>query len=271
MPETSDPLILAFARSRPDELAAVLVNAALPELSALVESLPPQVAARVATRLPSWQLTALLGILEPGMICRMLLGAPTDDAVALVSHLRSSQYPAILGLCPPESRLVLRQLFEFPSHSLAALATTRFIRVESSTNCEAFSRQLSRSSDTRPRPILVVDEQGKYLGMLDLQAALSFKNRNRPVGEVAARIEPLSGLTSAETALGSRLWTRYTELPVVDGRHRVLGVVSRAALQRVSGEDEAAEFNTERLFSELATGYLDTCGRLLEALLGRSR
>lgn len=271
MPEQPDPLVLEFASTRPDELAGVLANAELRDLSELIGDLPADVAATVATRLPSWQLSGLLGALEPAPICEMLLGAATDDAVAIVSHLQEARYPAILEACPEEERLTLRQLFDYPSHSLASMATTRFIRVGAGTTCGVFSRQLSYSGDTRPRPVLVVDDQGKYLGMLNLQAAFSLKNRSKPVGEVIAHVEPLSGLTSAESALGSRLWTRFNELPVVDARHRLLGVVSRAALQRVAGDDGTAEFGTERLFSELATGYLSTCGRLLETMLGRSR
>ncbi len=266
-----DPLLLAFAKTRPEEFAAEMAGANLGELSQLIGSLPATIAAPVATRLPSWLLTGLLGTLEPELVCDMLLSASNDDAVALVSHLHESHYRKILDVCPAKSQFTLRQLFDFPSHSLASLATTQFIRVPAGKTCGEFYHQLAYSTDTRPRPIVVVDEQGKYLGILTLQTALAFKNRARTVGEVITRVEPLSGLTSAETALGSRLWTRFTELPVIDGRHRLLGVVSRAALQRVCVEDDAVEFTTERLFSELAVGYLNTCGRLLEALLGRTR
>jgi len=271
MPDRPDPLLLAFAKTRPEELAGVLATADTRELAEFIGGLPENVAALLVTRLPSWQLTGLLGALEPDQISRMLTVAATDDAVAIVSHLQESRYPAILEACPDESRLALRQLFNYPTHSLASLATTRFIRVAAKTTCGEFSRQLSSTSDTRPRPILVVDDRGKYLGILSLQAVFSMKKRSKAVAEVTIHLEPLSGLTSAESALGSRLWNRYTELPVVDNRHRVLGVVSRAALQRIAGDDALAEFSTERLFSELAYGYFSTCGRLLESLLGRIR
>ncbi len=271
MSSRPDPLLLQFARTRPDEMAGAMANADLREISDLIADLPADLAASVATRLPSWQLTGLLGSLEPESISAMLISAPSDVAVAIVSHLQESRYPTILEASPAGKRLSLRQLFDFPSHSLASMATTRFIRVAATTTCGEFSRQLSYSSDTRQRPVLVVDAQGRYLGMLNLQAAYSLKNRAKPVAEVAVQVEPLSGLTSAESALSSRLWTRYNELPVVDGRHRLLGVVSRAALQRVAGDATAVEFSTERLFSELAAGYLSTCGRLLEAMLGKTR
>lgn len=266
---TADPLLLDFASNHPDEFAATLATANLRELAELILDLPATTATVVATRLPSWQLTGMLGILDPEKICQLLLRAHTDDAIAIVSHLHESSYDAIIDACPEDRRLTLRQLFDYPSHSLAALAGTGFIRVEASTSCEEFARQLTVNEDTRPRPVLVVDNQGRYRGLLSVQAAVSRKNRSRTVGEVATAVEPLSGLTSAESALKSRLWSRYNELPVVDGRQRLLGVVSRSSLQRVSDDPAGAEFTTERLFAELATGYLNTCARLLEAMLGR--
>jgi hypothetical protein len=107
--------------------------------------------------------------------------------------------------------------------------------------------------------------------MISLQALYARRNRTRPVGELASQVEPLSGLTSAESALSSRLWLRYTALPVVDRRHRVLGVVTRALLQRVAGRETAGEFTLDRVVGELAAGYLNLCGNLLESVLGQRR
>jgi len=266
-----DPLVLKFASTRPDEMAGLLANSVASDLSEFFAMLPAQTAAGVAARLPSWQLTGLLGNLEPQLVSGMLLKGATDDAVAIVSHLHESRYQPILDASAPRERSVLAQLFDFPSHSLAALVTTRFIRVIADTPCSAFCEQLSSNSDTRPRPVLVVDGKGKYQGLLNLQAVYSRKNRTKTVAEIADPVEPLMGQTDAATALDSRLWMRFTELPVVDKRHRVLGVISRAALLRVVGEGVPREFTLERMFLELAGGYLNTCSRLLESLLGKTR
>jgi len=264
-----DPLLLRFASRRPDEMAGLLAGVESNQLADFIAELPVARAAAVASRLPSWQLTALLRTLDAAVIAGMLDAAAPDDAVAIVSHLSESRYEEILTAASDEHRAALRQLFEYPSHSLASLATTAFIRVTEDTLCSAFCEQLSDSVDTRTRPVLVVDQHGRYQGMLSLRAAYARKNRARTVGEVAVAVEALSGLTSAESALKSRQWMRFTELPVVDGRHRVLGAVSRATLLRVVGEGTPADFSLERLFAELATGYLNTCGRLLESLLGK--
>jgi hypothetical protein len=107
--------------------------------------------------------------------------------------------------------------------------------------------------------------------MLNLQATYARKNRARSVGEVATAVEALQGLTDARTALSARQWMRYPELPVVDGRHRVLGVVSRPSLARVAGNADTLEFDFERVLAELATGYMDTCASVLDSVLGKRK
>lgn len=269
--ELDDPLLLQFAAGKPDEMAALLGNTNLSQLSELIESLPVASAASISSRLPSWQLTGLLGKLEPALIARMLATAKADEAVALVSHLHESRNAAILDTVSTPQRRALYELLEFPSRSVASLVTTKFIRVAQDTPCGIFSEQLSTSTDTSPRPVLVVDQQGRYVGILNLQAAYSRKNRTRPAGEVAVNTPPLNGLTDASTALTARQWLKYTELPVIDNRHRVLGVVSRASLERVVGDSAPLEFSLERVLSEISIGYLNTCARVLESLLGRPK
>lgn len=264
-----DPLVLEFAATRPDEASVLLANRELGELAELVEALPVPTAAGLVARLPSWQLSGLLGILEPGLVARMLIQAPGDEAVALSAHLHEARQQAVIDAAPEQYRFTLYQMLRFPAHTLASLASNAFIRVPAETTCKLFCEQLSENADTSPLPVLVVDEAGHYHGMLNLRAAYARKNRGRPVGQVADRVEALSGLTDAATALGSRQWGEHAELPVVDKRQRVLGVISRAALERVAGESRPGEFGLEKVVTELAAGYLNTCGRVLESLLGR--
>jgi len=269
--EVSDPLVLQFAGERPDDVAALLADSDLGELTGFIEGLPESVAASIAVRLPSWQLTGLLGAMNATHLCQMLVTAPTHEAVALVSHLQESRYETLLAACPAEQHKALQDLLEFPSHSLAALVTTQFIRVPSDTPCGTLADQLANSPKALAGPVLVVDQQSKYQGMADLQAVFARKNGVAPVGEIAAVVEPLNGLTDASTALTSRQWASHPDLPVVDVQHRILGVVSRAALQRVVGDATPRPFTLERILSEMARGYLDICGRILETALGRSK
>ncbi len=266
-----DPLLLQFAADKPDEMAAWLGLCDLGDLSELIESLPLESAASLAARLPSWQLTGLMSTLDADILAQILTTARNDDAVALVSHISESRYPSLLEAVSTEQRRELYELLEFPTHSVASLVSTGFIRVQDDIACGAFSEQLSKSTDTSARPVIVVDKEGKYRGILSLQAAYARKNHSRSVGEVAFAVDALNGLTDAATALSARQWLNYTVLPVVDGRHRVLGVVSRAALARVAGVSETLDFNFEKVVTELAAGYIETCAKVLESVLGKSK
>ena len=121
--ELNDPLVLQFASDRPDDVAALLADSSLGELSQLIEGLPESAAASIAARLPSWQLTGLLGAMNTAKLCQIIVAAPTHEAVALVSHLQESRYQALMAVCPPEHQKALQDLLKFPSHSLAALVT----------------------------------------------------------------------------------------------------------------------------------------------------
>lgn len=271
MTEQLDPLLLKFASDRPDEMAALLANSELRELSEVLESLPVSTAATLAARLPSWQLTSLLTDIDAALLASLLKAAQTNEAVALVSHLNESRYASIISSVPAPERQPLYELLEFPSYSVASLVTTEFIRVSESTSCEAFCEQLSTSDNTRPRPVLIVDQQGKYRGIVSLLAVYSRKNRSQLVGQITIPVEPLNGKMAASQAITAKQWMKHTELPVVDSRQRILGVVTRASLERIRSDFSPIEFNLERVLAELASAYLNLCARILESVLGRPK
>jgi predicted transcriptional regulator len=117
----------------------------------------------------------------------------------------------------------------------------------------------------------VVDQQGKYRGIVSLLAIYSRKNRSQLVGQISVPVEPLNGNMAAGQAITAKQWMQYAELPVVDSRHRILGVVNRASLERISHGVAPMEFSLERVLAELATAYLNLCARILESVFGRSK
>jgi len=266
-----DALLAHFAASRPEEMANALSAADSESLTTFLRDLPAGADAMVAARLPSWQLSHLLHAMAPADIARLLLDASTDDAVAIVAHMPETRYAGVLEAAPENQRDKLGQLLAFPSHSLASLASAAFVRAAGHTPCRDLGRQLSQRSEPVTGPVVIVDASGRYLGLVEAHALYRQRNAGRTLGEVAAPVAPFSGATDIGMALNSRLWARYPDLPVVDHRQRLLGVVNRAALLRVAGSRELEPYSVERLFTDLAIGYLDTCGQVVESLLGRPK
>jgi magnesium transporter len=265
----SDPLLLQFADSHPDELAGLLADAGPGELAELLNTLPLANSTRLAARLPSRALSQLLAQQADQVTGDMLLAAKHDDAVALVSHLQESRYAAILDACPRKKRKRLERLFEFPSLSLSSLASPEFIRVSCDALCESISLELQAYRDTHPRPIFAVDSNGTYQGMVNALALIARKNRKLQVRAITEFVPPLSGDLGSAAARESPEWLKYLALPVTDSHQRIIGAITREQLQRFLPDTGAARGGLELILSELAEGYLDFCAEMMRSLLTR--
>jgi Mg/Co/Ni transporter MgtE len=265
----TDPLLQRFADSRPTELAALMANADVGELSELLARLPAQTGARLAARLPSRILSQLLAAQPPGATSEMLTKAKHDDAVALVAHLHEARYPEILAASKRSELGKLNRLFEFPQLSLSALASPEFIRVNENTGCEEFCTELEAYGENATRPVFTVDEEGVYRGVLDTFRLLAARNRKIKVREISDYVTPLSGDTTAATALDAPEWLEHLALPVTDHRQRIIGCVTRSRLRRLVPDTRAERYGFEMMLSEMATAYLVYCADILRSLFAR--
>ncbi|MFT5483766.1 MAG: Mg/Co/Ni transporter MgtE [Halieaceae bacterium] len=266
----SNFLLQQFADSRPAELAALMADAEIGELCELFASLPASTSARLAARLPSRILFQLLAEQAPAATSEMLFGANHDDAMALVAHLQESRYPEILMASQNSHRKKLRRLFEFPSHSLSAIASPEFLRVTESTLCEVFCKELVSAEQEHPRPIFAVNDSGVYRGVVNVYALIATSNRTKSVKAVANYVPPLHGDISADAALNSPEWLEHLALPVTDGKQRIIGAVTRAQLLRLVPDDGGAHHGLETILSELAAGYLSYCTDIMKSLFTRN-
>ena len=266
-PTNSDPLLARFAATQPAELAGLLGEVETDELLQLVQLLPAKAVARLAASLSSRQLSRLLAELPPEVIGELLGEAQGDDAVALVSHLRESAYPQVLAVSGKARRKLLTRLFDFPTRSVAAMATTDFIRVKGDTRCDNFLTDLGLNEEATVAPIYVVNEQGLYTGVLNPLTLISRKNQKRRVQDIAFFVPALSGRMPAATALKSTQWSQYVNLPVVDGKKRLMGTVKRSQLEKVVPGTRAERYELERVLIDAATHYLAFCEHLLKLLL----
>lgn len=268
---TTDRLLVSFASSQPEELANLLVEAEPDELTSILLQLPKEVAAQLASNLPSWQLGNLLQTLDPVQVGMMLTAAQHEDAIALVSHLNESQYPQILAASSRARRKTLSQLFDFPSQSLAALASPEFIRVAGNTRCETFHKQLQRHEERVALPIYTVDEQGCYLGEVSLIAVIADCNRHLRVRDIANPVTPLSGRMSAPAAIKLPLWLHHDSLPVVDARKRLVGTLARHSLHKIVPADMARGYHLDQAVGDTMMRFLEFSEQFIRFIISAPR
>lgn len=261
---TPDPLLLQFATTRPEEVAELVSDYSPDEISAFLAELPGDVAAPVCARMSSRALAELLNYLDPAIIRNMLIHGKHTDILTLISHLHQGLYPRILETAEGDERARLSRLLDSRSQTLAALASTNFLRVQADTPCEEVANDLMTTSESAELPIFVVDDTGAFIGVVTTQAVISKSHQKKPVSNYMKPVEPLPGNLKATTALAASQWLTTSSLPVVDSDRRIIGAITREELTRVAREfADGNEPGLEDVFSELSTRYLDLCANVV--------
>jgi len=262
-------LTFVFMRAHPADAARVLELAPTSDVVNLFTQVPTRIGG------------AVLADMEPRLAARALLAMNEERALELLTELgaqpavvvlRQIEEPArsrlIAGL-PTAAALTARLLVQFVDDSVGACVDPNAIAVPLALAArEALERV--RLADFRVDRVFVVDEQRRLLGWVPLDTLLRAPAEARLESLLSdprtARISVHAPLTGARA---HPAWRDTSILPVVDRRDRLIGVLTREALEHAlqravrAAEHPAAE---ESLPVMLVQGYWQSISGILEAL-----
>ena len=262
-----DPLSLDFASRYPDAFARVLGRGEAKECAEIVEHLPDRQKAAIVARLPVAQIEELLGA-EPQAPVEWLADAPFDDAVTLLSRIpRARRLDLINAVSDAGRRRDLLRHQQYPVHSVGALVRDVPMRISAQTNAADALAELRELESDDPGPLVVVDADGRYRGIVDRWRLLMGNPPAGTVDDYVIDVKPLRPETPIAVAATSEEWHTRNWLPVIDHKQRVLGGVSRASVftaqqGRISGTGGRSDLLLEVL-DDLASAF----GTLLDRVL----
>jgi len=265
----SSPLQAAFARKHPAELAALLAAGPREQLTAALHRLPADAGAAVIAKLPQNLSARLLAGEADEVVGRWLAQAALDDALTLVMGVAKERRERLLaGLPGRRLRRTLEQLVIYPKKTVGALVNPTAVRIAAGTRLHEAVAMLRAGEHAELNWIWVVDEQGRYAGLLDLGKALLTRASEVPVSEIAVRPEPLRAEISLPAARDLEDWLRYPELPVIDYQGHLLGALSRLRLMDALRQETAREHGLIDAVGSLVQAYFRVLGLCLGSLLG---
>ncbi|MEZ5557905.1 MAG: CBS domain-containing protein [Pseudomonadales bacterium] len=271
MPD-ANPLQLAFARKHPAELAGYLAEQPMVGLVEALNGLPVDVGASVIARLPHVLVVQLLATQSDEAVSRWLERAALDDALILVLHLDETRRARVLAALPiRHMRRTLEQLVIYPRKTVGALVDPTVVRLAASTPLGQAIDRLRAGNDGTAEWIWLVDDQGRYVGLLDLSRALLARSEHLPVGELAVPLNALRAETALVAALDAPEWLQHPELPVVDHLNHLLGSISRERLVRELQQEAPRESGLADGIGALAYQYFRVMNACLGELLGGRR
>lgn len=251
------PLRELIKQNQWDDIAHHVQTMHVQDISAALEGLPVELAARAVQELPEENSTAvfshlpaseqypLLLQLDDVQSRRILNEMSPDDRTALLESLSRAQQDEMLRLLSPAHlRSALIQL-GYPEHSAGRRMTTAFTALQGEWTLELALTHLRSSKGymENVNTLYVTDRSGRLRGTLSLKKLVV----NEPSMRVADLIsgEPVSVPVSADQIEAARLIQHYdiTALPVVDPTGVLLGVVTVDDIIDVVEEETTEDFH----------------------------
>lgn len=264
----ADDLLLAYAEQFPEEFAAGVHSAATADLVSLLRALPRPLAVGILARLPISTLRRVNAALADEL-GQWLDAASFESKIALLVRLpRGERTRLISAVSDRRAQRRIRQTLNFPSHSIGSLVRELPVHVPVDKPLDELLSELREERSRIEVPVVLIDEEGGYAGVLDLWRVAIRDAAGERCGRYARRLEPLSPEMPLASARELEVWNRRPWLPVVDHGGRLLGYVRR---QQIFGIRETASTEAEIVRDSimvLCVRYVEALAEMLQRLLG---
>lgn len=263
------PLKLAFAREYPGELAACAATQGSDAVARALEGLPPASAAAVVAGLPHGHAVRVLGGQDDARVGEWLNAASVDHALSLLLHVDEGRRTAILDhLSNRRMRRTLERLVVYPSETVGALVNPSAMRLNASLPLSEAIVILQADESGPEQSIWLVDDDGLYLGLLDLSSVLVARSDTLKLHEFLVPVRALRAETALAAARDFDEWQAHPELPVVDDLDHLLGSISRGRLMAALAGTRMTNRGLVDDVGELVRQYFRVMGICLGNLFG---
>lgn len=231
--QSATQLIATYSELRPADLANTLLDLPQQRMLEVAEELPDERLADVLEEMPESEQVQILATLNDDRAADVLDAMQPDDAADLIAQLPGERGEHLLELMQPEEADDVRMLLNYAPDTAGGLMTTEPI-ILSADATVAEGLALIRRHELAPALGAAVcvtlppfePPTGRFLGMVHFQRMLRYPPHERLGTLLDQGLEPVRADTSAAEV--SRILASYNlvSVPVVDGNHRLVGVVT---------------------------------------------
>lgn len=161
----------------------------------------------------------------------LLFEIPVQKAASLLRVMGPSQGSQCLQLLPQKIARTLSALVNFPENSAGALMNPQYLEVSGELSLQEVKKLLRKLPRVAFYQAYVVDEQGYLQGVVALSDLLRF--------ELSTLIQSIQKPSGPKLSVGANTaeiishpaWQDHFELPVIDEKEKILGVLSYPTLR----------------------------------------
>ncbi|MET3567308.1 Mg/Co/Ni transporter MgtE (contains CBS domain) [Leifsonia sp. 98AMF] len=231
--QSAEQLIATYSELKPADLANTLLDLPQQRMLEVAEELPDDRLADVLEEMPESEQVQILAQLNDDRAADVLDQMEPDDAADLIAQLSDERGEHLLELMEPEEADDVRMLLSYNPDTAGGLMTTEPIIVSADATV-AEGLALIRRHELAPALGAAVcvtlppyePPTGRFLGVVHFQRMLRYPPHVRLGTLLDPSLEPVTADTSAAEV--SRILASYNlvSVPVVDDKHRLVGVVT---------------------------------------------
>jgi len=232
----------AYIDQYPQEATEVLEAAPVAEIVQLLQSHSPVKGAQILGRISTALATTVLQQLKPGLVRQVVGAMDPVRAALLLGSLDEQSRESRLGDLDAGLARELRDLMSYPEGSAGRLMQPRAASIPARLSVRQVLNRLRRFPPRDTAILVVADDAGKLLGLVDLADLVR--------ADPGARLETLlpsappvraHALTPREEIIELFSRFRLRLLPVVDLDDRLLGVIYQSTVIQAAQEEAATD------------------------------
>jgi magnesium transporter len=222
--------------------ADVLEDMSSARAAGVAEYLDPDTAGRILSEMDPAMAASVLEDMRAPEASMVVSAMAPDDAVDVLEHLPDKVHDAIVDEMEPDEAAEVRQLEQYPPDTAGGIMSPEVTALAEGLTVEQAINELRRLSEELEQMfyVYVVDQRRHLLGVLSMRDLILARPDRKLSQIMHTEVSSVPVTMDQEQVARTMRRNKYLAMPVVDGRHRLIGIVTADDIADVI-EEEATE------------------------------
>lgn len=214
------------AQIHPIDLAPLLEDLSVEERAQVFEMIDPTQALEVSLRMHVIPLSATLRRIDPVKASELLNHMPPQRVSQVLSRFSAKDRSRLMDHLRQTNRMTFEQLEQYPPSTAGHVMRHKVAKVVDTWSFKQAKESLGEIRDRALNFLLVVDAQGRLVGMCYLQDILTAHPEDLVRSGMRHEFETVDPYEDQEIVARRMLQSQAPAIPVVDRHRKLLGVVT---------------------------------------------
>ncbi|QOV87945.1 magnesium transporter [Humisphaera borealis] len=240
------------------QAATILQNLSTAQAANVAEYLDPDTASRIMAEMDPALAASVLTGMEFAEASMVMAAMDPDDAVDILAHVPPETHDEILREMAARDAALVRALEQYPPDSAGGIMTTEVTALAEDLTVQEAIDELRRLSEQLEQMfyVYVVDARSHLVGVLSMRDLILARPDRRLVRVMNTHVKSVPTTMDREEVASLFRKFNYLAMPVVDEKHRLVGLITVDDVVRVL-EEESME-DVQKLFGAGADERLNS-------------